>query len=145
MTKFFHKFKKPCFWPIFGPFSQNFQENPALSHTTSYGFLAPCQTLEKTTDIISRKHPDRHKNRWKGRWKDEQTLFYRTPLATARGSKIKNFQLSGQNNQTKMLCRLGKERCTITHRHLNTHLQSILGALLSRTLNITAAHTILKL
>ena len=29
-----------------------------LSCTTSYGFLAPCQDLEKTNDTITRKHLD---------------------------------------------------------------------------------------
>ena len=55
MTKFFSKFKKPCFWPIFGPLShfwgqRNFLANPTLSHTISYGFVAPCQNLEKTNN-----------------------------------------------------------------------------------------------
>ena len=62
MTKFLSKFKKPCFWPIFGLFSQfleqkkkTFSENPALSRATYCGFLAPCQNLEKTNDTIPRK------------------------------------------------------------------------------------------
>ena len=65
MTKSFNKFKKPCFWPIFGPFSQilrqNFfsPENRALSRTTSDGFLALCQNSEKTSDTIPRKRLDR--------------------------------------------------------------------------------------
>ena len=65
MTKFSNKFKKPCLWPILGPFSQfleqkkNFLENPALSRTTSYGSLAPCQNLEKVNDTIQRKRPDK--------------------------------------------------------------------------------------
>ena len=77
MTKFSNKFKKPCFWPIFPIFGAKkiFLENPALSRTTSYGFLAPCQNLEKVNDTIQRKRPDRGK--------DGQTLFYRTLPATA--------------------------------------------------------------
>ena len=65
MAKFFVKLKKPCFWPIFCQFSQFwgqkkfFLENLALSCTTSYGVLAPYQNLEKTNDIIPRKHLDR--------------------------------------------------------------------------------------
>ena len=65
MIKFFNKFKKPCFWPIFGPSAQFlgakeiFPENLALPCTTSHGFLAPCQNLEKTNDTIRRKLPDR--------------------------------------------------------------------------------------
>ena len=50
MTKFFNKLKK--FFP----------KNPALSRTTSYGFLAPCQNLEKTNGTIPRKRPDRQKD-----------------------------------------------------------------------------------
>ena len=73
MTKFSNKFKRPCFWPILGLFSQFlaqkkfkiFLENLALSCTTSYGFLAPCQNLEKVNDTIQRKCPDRRKNEWK--------------------------------------------------------------------------------
>ena len=61
MTKFSNKFKKPCFWPIFPIFGAKkiFLENPALSRTTSYGFLAPYQNLEKVNDTIQRKRPDR--------------------------------------------------------------------------------------
>ena len=71
------------FWSIFPIFGakKNFLENLALPHTTSYGFLAPCQNLEKTNDAIPRKHPDRRK--------DGQTLFYRTLPAAARGPKSK--------------------------------------------------------
>ena len=66
-TKSFNKFKKPCLWSIFGPFSQTlgqmiFPENPALSCTTSYGFLAPYQNSEKTNDTIPRKRLDRKTN-----------------------------------------------------------------------------------
>ena len=46
-------------FPNFGGKKIFFLENPALSHTTTYGFLAPCQNLEKTDDTIPRKHPDR--------------------------------------------------------------------------------------
>ena len=90
MTKFSNKLKKPCFWPILGPFSQcleqkkNVQENSVLSRTTSYGFLAPCQNSEKVNDMIQRKRPDRRKDGWK----DGQTLFYRTLAATAGGPII---------------------------------------------------------
>ena len=85
MTKFSNKFKKPCFWPIFPIFGAKkiFLENPALSRTTSYGFLAPCQNLEKVNNTIQKKHPEETS----GRWKDGQTLFYMTLPATARGPK----------------------------------------------------------
>ena len=57
--------------PVFGPFLAHFPvfgakkiflENPALSRTTSYGFLAPSQNLEKVNDTIQRKRPDRRKD-----------------------------------------------------------------------------------
>ena len=47
-----------------------FPENPALSHITSYGFLATYQNLEKTKDTNPRKRPDRWKDRQKDRRKD---------------------------------------------------------------------------
>ena len=37
-------------------------QNPALSCTTSYCFLASCQNLEKTNDTIPGKCPDRRKD-----------------------------------------------------------------------------------
>ena len=65
MTKFFNKFKKPCFlanfwsiFPILGA-KKNFLENLALPCTTLYEFLAPCQNLEKNALKIPRKHLDR--------------------------------------------------------------------------------------
>ena len=77
----------PNFWD-----KKLFLENPALSCTTSYGFLAPYQNLEKTYDTIPKKHLDRRKGRQKERrkdgQKDRQTLFYRTLPATA-GRPIK--------------------------------------------------------
>ena len=82
MTNFPINFKNPVFGPfcvLFPNFGakKNFTENPALSRTTSYEFLAPCQISEKTNYTIPRKRLD-------GR-KDGQTLFYRTLPATARG------------------------------------------------------------
>ena len=82
MTKFFNKFKK-----FFGPFSQfwgekSFLENLALSNTTSYGFLAICQNLEKTNDTIPRKLQTRKD----GRMIEGQTLFHRTLPATTESN-----------------------------------------------------------
>ena len=72
MPKIFNILKKPLFlthfwfiFPILGA-KKFFLENPALSHTTSYGFLASYQNLEKTNDSIPSKHP----NRWKERRTD---------------------------------------------------------------------------
>ena len=83
MTKYFNKLKKTLFlahfWFIFSILGAKnfFPENPALSRTPSYGFLAPYQNLEKAKDTIPRKRPDRRKDgRTEGR-KDGQTLFHR--------------------------------------------------------------------
>ena len=63
MTQFSNKFKKPCFRPIFAIFgAKKILENPVLSRITSYGFLAPCQNLEKVNDTIQRKRLDRRKD-----------------------------------------------------------------------------------
>ena len=90
MTQFFNKFKNPCFWPIFPIFGAKkiFLENPVLSCATSYGFLAPCQNLEKVYDTIQRKHLDRQKDGQK----DGQTLFYRTLPATTGAPTNQNFK-----------------------------------------------------
>ena len=52
------------FGPIFPIFEAKkfFLENPALSRTTSYGSLTPCQNLGKVNDTIQRKRPDRRKD-----------------------------------------------------------------------------------
>ena len=63
MTKFSNKLKKAWSWPILALFpnfgaKKNFSQK-ALSGTTSYVFLAPCQISEKTNDTIPRKCLDR--------------------------------------------------------------------------------------
>ena len=64
MTKYFNTFKKSCFWPIFPIFGAKkfFLGHLTLSGTTSYGFLALHQNLEKTNDKIPRKQPDRQRS-----------------------------------------------------------------------------------
>ena len=63
MTKFFYKFKKPCFlarfWSIFRIFGKKtfFSRKSGSARLTSNGFLAPCQNLEKTNDTIPKKTP----------------------------------------------------------------------------------------
>ena len=88
MTKIFNKLKKPCSWHIFGPFSQFsrqkkifFSRKSGSVCATSYGFLAPCQNLEKTNDTIPRKRPERRKD---GR-KDGKTERPKTLPTIARG------------------------------------------------------------
>ena len=53
------------FWSIFTSFGAKnfFPENPALSRTTSYKFLALCQNSEKTKDTIPKKLLDRRTDR----------------------------------------------------------------------------------
>ena len=101
------------FWPIFGA-KKNFLKNLVLSRTTSYGFLTPCQNLEKVNDTIQRKHPHR---RTEGRKDDEQTLFYRTLPATAGGPIMKpspvkalllNDQCSHHIETSQLICRANK-------------------------------------
>ena len=88
MTKFFNIFKKTVlthFWSIFPIFGAKkfFLENPALSHTTSYGFLALYQNLEKTIDTNSKQTPGQMEGQKDG-WKGRQTILHRTLLANAR-------------------------------------------------------------
>ena len=56
MTKFFCKFKKTC-WQ-----KKYFYKIQLCKNTASYGFLAPCQNLEKTNDTIPRKHLEKQKD-----------------------------------------------------------------------------------
>ena len=85
MTKFFNKLKKSCFWPISGLVShflgQNifFPENLPLSRTTSYGFLEPCQNLEKANN--SKKTPRQTEGL-------TDPIFHRTLPVTAGGPII---------------------------------------------------------
>ena len=79
MTKFFNIFKKPCFWPFltyFPNFLGNifFLENPSLSPTTSYGFLASCQNSEKTNNTIPENaRTDGRTDRRTDGWTDGRT------------------------------------------------------------------------
>ena len=105
MTKFYNKFKKPCFWLIFGPFfhfpnlgAKRFFWKIRLSRTTSYGFLAPGQNLRKTNDTIPRKRSRQTDERKEGQ-KDVQTLLHRTLSATAECPK-KHIHRSIEKNIT---------------------------------------------
>ena len=74
MNKFSNKLKRTLFLAHFGLIFPIFQakklflENPTLSRPTSYGFLAPCQKLEKVNNTIQRQYLDRRKDRWKEGW-----------------------------------------------------------------------------
>ena len=67
----FHQIQKTLFLTLFGSIflilgaKKIFPEILAMSCTTSFEFLAPCQNLEKINYIIPRKCPDRQKNGWK--------------------------------------------------------------------------------
>ena len=63
-------------------------ENLALSRTTSYGFLAPCQNLEKFLDTIERKGPDRRKDGRKEGWMDRPYFIgpFWVPPGSNKGS-----------------------------------------------------------
>ena len=81
------------FWSIF-PISgakNSFPENPAMSSTTSYGFLAPCRNLEKNNDIIPRKRPDRRKE---GRTEGRTDPISYDSSGYCLGSKKLNRQIS---------------------------------------------------
>ena len=69
----------PSFWG-----KKVFLENPTLSRTALYGFLATCLNLEKTKDTVPRKRPDRGPK--DGR-KDGQTLFHTNLTANAGAPK----------------------------------------------------------
>ena len=64
------------FWPIFPIFGAKkfFLENTALSRTTSFGFLASHQHLEKTKDKIPKNaRTDRRTEGWKDGRKEGRT------------------------------------------------------------------------
>ena len=60
-TKFSINSRNPMFDPFLG--KNFFKKNPTFSCTISYGFLAPCQNLEKTGDPTPRKCLDRQMDR----------------------------------------------------------------------------------
>ena len=71
-----------------------FLENSALSHATSYGFLASCQNLEKTNDTIPRKRPDRRKD---GR---TDRPYFIGPFRLTPGVQYNNFNIARYGTAT---------------------------------------------
>ena len=64
MAKSFNKFKKSCFWPIFGPFSQIWGQKffSRKSGSVTHNFIWVSNTIpkfRKTNDAIPRKPLDR--------------------------------------------------------------------------------------
>ena len=93
MTKFSNKLKNPVLghsgpiFPVFGV-KKNFLENLAVSCTTSYRFLPPCQNLEKFNDTIQRKcQTDRRTIERMDERTNGQNLFYRTLLVVQQPKK----------------------------------------------------------
>ena len=90
----FYGFKKPCLWSIFRPFSQfwgakTFFWKIKLSRTNSYGFLVPCQNLEKTNN----KTPRKCLNRRKDERKNGQTKFYRSLQDPKIDNSFRNYAI----------------------------------------------------
>ena len=98
MTKFSNKLKKPCFWPIFGPFSQFLGKNffSGKSGSVTHNFTSHSSIMPKFRKHLwhnfkkmpqqteGQKTDGRTEGRTEG-WKDRQNLFYRNLSATARG------------------------------------------------------------
>ena len=81
MTKFFFKFKKAYFWPIFGPFPQFLgAKNVSLQNLAHIKFSRTMSKFRVTWWSHSKKTTQQTAG-----WKDCQTLFHGTLLATARG------------------------------------------------------------
>ena len=81
---------------IFGA-KKIFLKNLSLSCTTSYGFLAPCQNLEKVNDTIQTKRLDR----WKIRRTDRPYFigpFQLLPGVEKGDKKIANYRLTSLLN-----------------------------------------------
>ena len=118
------------FWSIFPSFGAKivFLENLAPSRTTSYGFLEPCQDLEKTNNTIPRKRPDRRKDGWKdGR--------------TDRPYSIEPFRLPPGFQKMLNVSRVNNKNTRKTSRksfwYLHEHISHFLLVLLLLTLNIS--------
>ena len=84
MTKFFNKLKKPCFWPILGPFSQFLGQKffSRKSGSVTHNFIWVSSTMPKFRKnwwYNSKKTPRQTEGR-----NDGQTLFHRALPVTAR-------------------------------------------------------------
>ena len=85
MTKLSNKFKKPCFWPIFGPLSHFsgkkifLKKSGPVMHNKTW---APNTMLSFRKKLMSQSH-ENFQRRTEG-----QTLIHRTLPARTRGPKI---------------------------------------------------------
>ena len=87
MTQFSNKFKKPCFWPIFGPLS------PFLGQKDFFKKIRPCHAQQDMGPYhraeFQKKIMSQSQENFETDGKmDGQTLFYRTLLATVGGPKM---------------------------------------------------------
>ena len=87
MTKFFNKFKKTCFWPIFPILgaTKSFLENLALSCTTSVPCITSSTIPKFRKKVMQFQENGRTDRRMDGRMDGRTDLFYRTLPATAKG------------------------------------------------------------
>ena len=118
MTQFSNKFKKPCFWPIFGPFSSFLgQKNfPGKSDSVTHNFIWVSSTmpiLEKVNDTIQRKWEDRRKDRQKDWRKDGWTDSGYRQGSNNNKTKIKHTTLCNEYDH-------GVLKMLIYHQKLST-------------------------
>ena len=112
MTKFFNKFKKPCFWPFFGPFSQFWGQKKmfgkiCLCHAQLHmDFQHHAKIYKKTKDRIPRKCLNRKTD---GR-KDK--LYFIGPFRVPPGAQLKPIYIR-QSSDT-VLTYLSKRKNKIT-------------------------------
>ena len=118
------------FWSIFPSFGAKivFLENLAPSRTTSYGFLEPCQDLEKTNNTIPRKRPDRRKDGWKDGRTDRP--YFIEPFRLPPGFQ-KMLNVSRVNNKNT------RKTSMKSFWYLHEHISHFLLVLLLLTLNIS--------
>ena len=87
MTKFPNKFKKPCFWPIFGPFSPFFGQKDFLK---KFGPVTHNKIWASNNMLSFRKNYWANPKKtfgWKDGRTDRWTLIQRTLPAIAGGPK----------------------------------------------------------
>ena len=89
MTKFSNKWKKPCFWPILGPFFQfwaktNFSQKIQLCHAQLHWVSSTMPNFRKNLWYNSKKMPEQ-----KDGWKDRRTdiPYFIGPFRLLPGSK----------------------------------------------------------
>ena len=118
MTNFFNKLKITCFQQICGgPFSQIlvlffsffFWENQALSHTTSYGFLAPCRNLKK----LGIKENGQTDGRTEGMMEGRTESTVKDLSSYQKSNKI--YKTSPKNNRNTLIF----ENLKMLHNNLN--------------------------